>query len=413
MPFDHHGVCRLSHRIRQLSAVWLLAASQIDAQVSRRDSAGVVIVTSTAPTNQARAVAMPETPRLLIGTDSAARFQFRSIRRVAVLSDGRILVVDGASRELRYFDRDGTKLLHRVTPAPVFGQPMRMSLVRRTTGDTVAVSTGTIAVVRFDGNGTQIDSAPTTPPSGPPRDFVIEILQTGHLLLAGLVAPEERAVGQRWVATAPLRLRTAGSPTVVELGAHAMAEIEQIQSGAAPRWLAPIAAVAASPTRVFLGYGAAYEIRAYAHDGTLRSIIRRAWTPVPITDAEWETWVVEWSKNWIQSTGPQRVRDVQTIRESPWADSLPAFSQFLVDRTGRLWVRDAHWQDAIAAGSLNDMAVVPSTWSVFGETGEWLYDVTMPPYFEPSEIGTDYVAGKLIRDGRELAAVFGLVPAKR
>jgi hypothetical protein len=76
-------------------------------------------------------------------------------------------------------------------------------------------------------------------------------------------------------------------------------------------------------------------------------------------------------------------------------------------------VREAHWQDAIAAGSLNDMAVVPSTWSVFGETGEWLYDVTMPPNFEPSEIGADYVAGKLIRDARELAAVFGLVRVTR
>ncbi len=119
--------------------------------------------------------------------------------------------------------------------------------------------------------------------------------------------------------------------------------------------------------------------------------------------------MIEWSKRWITSTGDQRTRDVQGVRDSPWAEQLPAFSQFIVDRTDRLWVRAAHWQDAIAAGNLNDPPVVPSEWSVFGTDGAWLYDVRMPAQFEPMDIGADYVAGRLMREGRELAVVFGLV----
>jgi len=57
--------------------------------------------------------------------------------------------------------------------------------------------------------------------------------------------------------------------------------------------------------------------------------------------------------------------------------------------------------------------VVPSEWSVFGIDGAWLYDVTMPAQFEPMDIGEDYVAGRLIREGRELAVVFGLMRTTR
>ncbi len=129
---------------------------------------------------------------------------------------------------------------------------------------------------------------------------------------------------------------------------------------------------------------------------------------MPITPDEWEQWVVEWSKLWITSTGEQRDRDVQKMRESPYATVLPAFSEFIVDRTNRLWVREAHWQDAIGAGSLTDIPRVPSTWSVFDTRGRWLGDVQMPADFQPYEIGADYVAGKARSNGVSQVAIYGL-----
>src|SRR5678815_3547295 len=80
-----------------------------------------------------------------------------------------------------------------------------------------------------------------------------------------------------------------------------------------------------------------YQIQVYGSNGKLRSIIRRAWTPTPITADDWERWVVEWSKLWVRTTGAERERDIQKVRESPWAEENPAFSQFIVDRGGRLW----------------------------------------------------------------------------
>jgi hypothetical protein len=184
--------------------------------------------------------------------------------------------------------------------------------------------------------------------------------------------------------------------------------MEQVSSGPTPIWLSSVGVFAASGDRFYAGFGDRYQIRVYASDGKLQSIIQRAWTPTAITADDWERWVVEWSKLWVRTTGAERERDIQKVRESPWAEANPAFSQFIVDRSGRLWVREAHWQDAIAAGSLDDLPAVPSVWSVFDSRARWLGDVSMPTGFLPFEIGTDYVTGILRVDNVNHVAIYEL-----
>jgi hypothetical protein len=84
------------------------------------------------------------------------------------------------------------------------------------------------------------------------------------------------------------------------------------------------------------------------------------------------------------------------LRKSSYAITVPAFSQFIPDRVGRLWVREAHVADAAGAGALNRMPLVPSTWSVFDSTGSWLGDVGMPAKFWPMDVGANYVLGSAL-----------------
>jgi hypothetical protein len=181
-----------------------------------------------------------------------------------------------------------------------------------------------------------------------------------------------------------------------------------VSSGPTPVWLSSVGVFVGGDDRFYAGFGDRYQIRAYAGDGKLQSIIRRSWTPTPFTADDWEHWVVEWSKLWVRTTGAEREGDVQKVRESPWAEQNPAFSQFIVDRSGRLWVREAHWQDAIGAGSLADTPAVPSSWSVFDSRGRWLGDVRMPTGFQPFEIGTDYVTGIMRTDGVNQVVIYEL-----
>jgi hypothetical protein len=195
---------------------------------------------------------------------------------------------------------------------------------------------------------------------------------------------------------------------VRSLGAFPYLVFEQGATNPSPPWLSAQPVFAAGNDRFYGGFGDRYEIRAFSADGRLQSIIKRAWKPTPVTADDWETWVVEWSKLWVKTTGAERERDVQKVRDEPWAETLPAFCEFLVDRTGRLWVREAHWQDAIAAGSLTDLPAVPSNWSVFDTRGRWLGDVTMPANFQALEIGGDYVAGKARVGGVNRIVIYGL-----
>jgi len=174
-------------------------------------------------------------------------------------------------------------------------------------------------------------------------------------------------------------------------------------------WLSSIAVVAGSADHFYYGFGDQYAIRVYSPTGQLQSIVRRAWTPIPVTAADWEDWVVEWSELWIKSTGDSAKKEMLELRDSPYALTMPAFSQFIPDHIGRLWVREAHYQDAISAGSLTDPPVVGSKWSVFDPQGVWLGDVTMPKDFQPHDIGADYVLGKKRIDGVSKVVQYALL----
>ena len=329
-----------------------------------------------------------------------------------LLPDGRIAVADGASLHLRLFSAQGRFLSASAGRGNGPGQILNMRLVRRLHGDTIAINAGFSIVALFASTGQFVRTAPFAPRAeatpGPPRFLLLALLNSGLGVVTSLPRIAPRSIGSRWADTIPLTLVTETGDVRRELGKFPYIEVEQESSGPRPVWLSSVGVFAASDDRFYAGFGDRYQIRVYDGDGKLQSIIRRSWTPTPITDADWEHWVVEWSKLWVTTTGAEREREIQQVRESPWAEENPAFSQFIVDRVGRLWVRDAHWQDAIAAGSLTDAPAVPSSWSVFDSKGRWLGDVGMPAGFKPFEIGTDYVAGIMRTDGVNHVAIYEL-----
>jgi hypothetical protein len=117
-----------------------------------------------------------------------------------------------------------------------------------------------------------------------------------------------------------------------------------------------------------------------------------------VTRADIDAYVVEWGKRWIKTTGAEAEAERNSMRNDPYAAIVPAFSQFLPDRVGRLWVREAHLSDAPGSGALNTTPLVSSQWSVFDQNGRWLGDVTMPARFQPGDIGVDYVLGTALDD---------------
>lgn len=190
--------------------------------------------------------------------------------------------------------------------------------------------------------------------------------------------------------TAPVAIFDRAGENIRQLGEMPFSRLVMAEYPR-PAWFAAPLSVANDDEHFWIGLGTEYSIRQYTREGRLVRIIRRAWTPTRVTSRDIDQYVTEWGKRWIRETGADAERRRAELRDSPYESVVPAFSRFIADRSGRLWVRTPDLRDAPRAGQLNTMPLVPSTWSVFGRDGAWMCDVTMPADFQPYEIGADYV----------------------
>ena len=72
----------------------------------------------------------------------------------------------------------------------------------------------------------------------------------------------------------------------------------------------------------------------------------------------------------------------RTMPELPLPESYPAYSRFLIGARGSLWVEN---YQPFGRGE--------HLWSVFAADGVWLGEVEVPPTFQITDIGEDYVLG--------------------
>ena len=156
--------------------------------------------------------------------------------------------------------------------------------------------------------------------------------------------------------------------------------------------LAPRAVTAVGEDELFFGKGESFEIRRYDARGRLTALIRRAYDPQPVT-AELRSVVKAWyldrvsmspgvSEDLLEQLG----RDFDSAR---FAETLPTYSEILLDASGHLWVEEFRWFRSSDRSPIVEVA----RWSVFDPDGIWLGNVEMPPGFILREVMPDRVLG--------------------
>lgn len=156
-------------------------------------------------------------------------------------------------------------------------------------------------------------------------------------------------------------------------------------------WFYPHFTSAASREVFYYGFGDDYLITQVNLLTGVKSSWRRAWAPRKVTREDIDQFIDGWSVTW--NKGPDSSAVKAAMRNHPFAEFVPAFSQFLVSSAGEVWVRNANLIDARMAGELNQVPLSASTWSVFDIEGQWLTDVSLPAGFKPTDIGSDYILG--------------------
>lgn len=368
-----------------------------------RDSAGVRLVDNRGHVwTEGTAWRVGEALVEIGGFEVSPEYQLYDVRGASVLPDGRIVVANNGSHELRYYGPAGHFLkavgqegggpgefktiwsLTRVEGDSLLiwdSGNMRMS-VHSADGEfvrTFRLANGTDGIARFpgpelivfrDGTFLGLEWLGTAMSEAPPGVF----RDTADYYLFDATGHELAAVGRF-----PWTEMFLGSGEVQMQNGNTMREMSTLRFG---RQLH----LAAGDSTFWMESGDGTLSRFDAKGRLLRRtrrIDRRRIAVTPdLAAREIEAFMaVEEGHGHPQTQLDAQRKQRQRV---PTADTVPVYRRLLVDAQGTLW------------GELDPGVpdpTRPSSWDVFESSGRYLGSVSLPPRFEPFEIGSDYVLG--------------------
>ena len=354
-----------------------------------RDSADVRIAENPRPPEGSRlGWEFGAEPTLTIGSaDGSDPYLFNRIMGMATLSDGRIVVGDAGSDEVRTFDPQGVHLATWGGKGEGPGEFPDFIGLARWRGDSIAAwdyNTGRgVSIFDSDGSlGRILYFADRSRKN-------VTGLGAGALLVDAQVA-SGRGTGLR-IRHSRYEITDAAGEVSASLGTLAAAEFFSFEYQGM-RGMTDVTFSRSMVTGAWRGLAVvspsdAYEIRAYATDGALARIVRLDHTPIPATAALRAL-----------AHGEDLPEHLQAM---PLPESLPAFRAVMSDALDHLWVREYPVPGRETSGPL---------WTVFDPEGRVLGHIETPPGLVIHEIGADYLLGRITGElGVQRVVVWPLV----
>ncbi|NNG15937.1 MAG: hypothetical protein HKM89_05590 [Gemmatimonadales bacterium] len=375
------------------SCVLVLAASLAGkgstSGTTERDSAGVTIVENLVSQTATPTWHLSDTPTVEIGlVEGAEPYLLHRVTASYVLDDGRIVVANSGTAELRFFDAQGTYLGATEGRGQGPGELRGIGQVVRLPGDTlINVDPGEGRLDRFDSEGRYIDRSRFSFRHLFNRPFFAEnaeLLPDGSLLILLFESERETPTGLSRARLGRIRLNlaTTEQDTIGWFGAAENYTIEvggRRLPGSAPFGRHTV--ITWSDRYIYVGDTDRYEVSCYTIDGSLVRLIRRDADPVPVTDqdiADHRALYREFMKQ-----NPDRAELLRRWLDAvPYPATKPSFTRLMTDRLENLWVAEPRpaAEDAVP-------------WSVFTAEGQFLSRIGLPQNFTPKDIGPNYVLG--------------------
>ena len=343
------------------------------------DSAGIQIVDNPAPADGSRLNwRIGPKPTVSIGAvEGEEPYLLDNVWDATMHPDGRIVVANRGTHELRVFDALGTHVATWGGRGEGPGEFYDLTNVEPWPGDSIAAWSAPrvgIAVFDTDGNYARTFTLAADPQMPPWLQFQpLSTTSDGSILSV------------RFADTVVVQLNDGEGSMRSSLGVHEGREIYVANRGTAreirvnkifggwPVWeLWGDLVVITTTSR--------YELKAFTRDGTLARIVRRGHEPRAPTEADIEAEIAERPAIALPGSEPTR----RPYRSAPVAEHYPAFTSLMSDAVDHLWVREYEFPGEERAGSL---------WTVFDPDGRVLGFVEMPEGLRIYEIGEDYILG--------------------
>jgi hypothetical protein len=364
------------------------------------DSAGITIVQNTAPRwAEGEGWRIADEPALDIGVvDGDSMYQLYDLAGALKLDDGRVVVANGGTSELRFYDANGRFLSASGRKGGGPGEFDGLMWVKKGPADSLlAYDWRYRRVSVFDDQG---DFA---------RSFGLRVLDQrgGFAVYAGLfrdgtmlLATDMAFAGQQMIEGArrdsAMYYRCDLEGDVIDtVGVLAGGESYSRMEG--ETWMGgglvfgKFGQAVIHADGFYYGSADRYEIGYHDLAGQLTRIIRLDQPNLRVTQADIDAFV----NDRIESARDESRRQLlnKIYEDMPFPDDMAAYGQFLADPAGTLWV-----SETLRPGDDQPR------WKVFDPDGALLGTVETPLNFRVYEIGNDYMLGRW-RDDMEVEHV--------
>jgi hypothetical protein len=369
-----------------------LEDSSSAAELVRRDSAGIAIVENPAAAAQAQLDWTLDTvPDFDIGQlEGEAPYELFRVTGVAGLPDGRIVILNGGTQELRFFDGRGTFIESAGGRGDGPGEYQFPRLVPRAAYDTLHIFDSNRRLSFVSTDGAFIRSWTPTGPIGPP----VGLIAAGKLVTrdgsasAGPNTPE--GIMRDDMAYEIVDLASEAHDTVAEIEGQSLL-FSRFEIGgrvalgftAVPLDVAPSAAVA--PNRLYITPGKVSDVLAFDSLGTLRQIFRIVQPTQTVSRAQFDRVVDEVVAQARDEAEAASLR--RRYGQMPVPEIMPVFRRLLVDALDHLWVE-------VFDGEGDQR----HEWIVFDPTGRALGRIETPAGVTIDQIGSDFLLGHMRDD---------------
>ena len=354
------------------------------------DSAGVRIIHHPSPTVGSPARwAVSGGPLVAIGRDGGdVSHQFFGVVGALRLSDGRIVIGNRGSSELRFFDEDGQHLFSVGSSGDGPGEFRMLAGLYRMEGDSLLTHDfqGRRMSV-FAPDGAFVRSFRLEPVDDASVPSVAGVFGDGSILVRGLAVVGARET-QTGVVRDPMvysRMNERGD-VLAAYGEFPGTETYVGEFAGAPTaQLLPLgrtSVATAGHDWFFVGAGDEYEIEVRSLAGDLLHLVRMDVQPRAVMSHHVEE-VHRVLREGAEGLPDAMRRDVERqLQDMPLPEVFPAYGHFAVDSEGALWVGDYT--------APNDET---SVWTVFLPEGDLLAQLEIDSALRLLDIGTDYILG--------------------
>jgi hypothetical protein len=372
----------------------------------RRSATGLLVLAvmtagcgdRSADGERAATVSVVNEPAVRIGVaDGDERYQFHQVRGVRRLSDGRIVVANGGSGEVRIYDADGEFDLSTGGAGDGPGEFRSLASIDVLPGDSLlALDGGNRRVSVLDPAGAYVRSWTFESPGRGLYPSAAHALPDGSVVIAyfrGRMPGDPPGVFR---AAAPVVRYSADGAELGPIGELAGDEwyYSEEHHTLSDRAFGRKGHLAVHDTLIFLGDAAEPAVRVVSTSGAVRTIATDSARPVTAAD------IAAWREFRLSTvTEPdRRARTERLLDEMPYPAAAPAYAAMLVDTDGDVWLREFEFPEGTHA-----------RWQVRSPDGRVRAIVSLPARFIPTFATPEIIGGIEVDDvGVEYVVVYDL-----